>query len=205
MIEEMIRFGRDLFLAGLVTSHGGNMSLRLDDKIIISRRGAMLGHLTSKDFVETLLDAEAPQHPLASRELVVHRAIYLNSSVQAILHAHPPYAVVISYSSDIIKPIDSEGQHLLPVTPVVAATETVGSKEVAASLACLAHMHKIIVVRGHGTFAVGKNMEEALQWTSVLEASCKIMYLVENRRHRGLTEGKMPQKKTFAQGMTAGQ
>ncbi|MEW6662272.1 MAG: aldolase [Bacillota bacterium] len=182
MIKEMIKFARDLYLTGLVTSHGGNMSLRLGDKVIITRRGAMLGYLESEDFVETPLDAEVPQHPLASRELIVHRAIYLNSSAQAVLHAHPPYSVAISFSTDSIIPIDSEGQYLLPFTPVVTAAQTVGSKEVADALALLVQQNKIAVVRGHGTFAVGKTMEEALQWTSILEASCKIMYMVQKRQ-----------------------
>lgn len=32
-------------------------------------------------------------------------------------------------------------------------------------------------VRGHGNFAVGQMLEEAFQWTSSLEASCKTLYL----------------------------
>jgi L-fuculose-phosphate aldolase len=179
MIDKMVKYGRDLYLTGLVTSHGGNMSLRIDDKIMITRRGAMLGYLEFQDFVETPLDAEIPQHPLASRELIVHRAIYLNSSAQAVLHAHPPYTVALSFSTESIKPCDSEGQYLLPIVPVIAVADTVGSKEVAEALGLLAEQHKIIVVRGHGTFAAGKCIEEVLQWTSILEASCKIMHLHE--------------------------
>jgi len=45
MVQELIRFARDLYLTGLVTSHGGNMSLRLGEKILITRRGSMLGYL----------------------------------------------------------------------------------------------------------------------------------------------------------------
>ncbi len=32
------------------------------------------------------------------------------------------------------------------------------------------------MVRGHGSFAVGQMLEEAFQWTSSLEASCKALY-----------------------------
>jgi len=126
------------------------------------------------------LDAKTPQHPLASRELIVHRAIYLNSSSQAVLHAHPPYAVAASFFTEELVPIDSEGQYLLSFAPVIAATQTVGSEEVALALGYLAQKHKIMVVRGHGTFAVGRTMKEVLLWTSALEASCKIMYLAND-------------------------
>jgi len=45
-IYEMCReIGRDLYTADMVSSHGGNVSIRLGDRIIIKRRGAMLGNL----------------------------------------------------------------------------------------------------------------------------------------------------------------
>ncbi|HEX9976514.1 MAG TPA: hypothetical protein VGA82_04610 [Dehalococcoidales bacterium] len=40
MLEEFQRIGRDLFLSGLASSHGGNMSVRLGDRLIITRRGS---------------------------------------------------------------------------------------------------------------------------------------------------------------------
>ena len=43
-IYEMFReIGEDLYTAQMVSSHGGNLSIRLGDRVIIKRRGAMLG------------------------------------------------------------------------------------------------------------------------------------------------------------------
>ena len=43
-IYEMFReIGEDLYGADMVSSHGGNLSIRLGDRVIIKRRGAMLG------------------------------------------------------------------------------------------------------------------------------------------------------------------
>ena len=39
MLEEFQRIGRDLFLSGLVSSHGGNMSVRMGDRVLITHRG----------------------------------------------------------------------------------------------------------------------------------------------------------------------
>ena len=50
MLDQFQQFGRDLFIMGLTTSHGGNMSVRMGDRIIITRTGAMLAHLTERDF-----------------------------------------------------------------------------------------------------------------------------------------------------------
>jgi L-fuculose-phosphate aldolase len=44
--------GRDLFLRGLISSHAGNISLRIGQKICITRRGSMLGRILPDDLVE---------------------------------------------------------------------------------------------------------------------------------------------------------
>ena len=82
MIDEQIQrqfqeIGRDLYVADLVSSHGGNLSVRLGDRVIIKRRGAMLGRLKEGDLIETRLEKPDSGVVLASTELVVHRAIYL--------------------------------------------------------------------------------------------------------------------------------
>ena len=54
MIDERIyqqfaEIGRDLYEHQMISSHGGNLSIRLGDRIIIKRRGAMLGRLKPHD------------------------------------------------------------------------------------------------------------------------------------------------------------
>ena len=34
--------------------------------------------------------------------------------------------------------------------------------------------HKIVIARGHGTYSAGASLEDAFQWTSVLEDACKV-------------------------------
>ncbi len=52
--------------------------------------------------------------PLASAELAVHRSIYKKTSALAVVHAHPPYAVALSFTEKEIVPCDMEGRVLLP-------------------------------------------------------------------------------------------
>lgn len=179
MRKQFRRIGRDLFNAHLVTSHGGNLSVRLGDRLLITRRGAMLAHLGEGDVVETGVWQDDWGVALASSELVVHRAIYQATSALAVVHAHPPHAVVLSLDRDEIVPLDSEGSYLLHRVPVVAAAETIGSAEVAALVAPALRQYKVVMLRGHGCFAVGQFLEEAYQWVSSLEASAQIIYLAE--------------------------
>ena len=53
LFEQFRYIGRDIFDAGLTSSHGGNLSVRVGDRIIIKRRGAQFRRLKPEDFVET--------------------------------------------------------------------------------------------------------------------------------------------------------
>ena len=177
ILETFQWVGRDLYHLGLITSHAGNMSLRDGERLWITRTGSMLGHLGPDDLVETALSPRESPHPRASMELPVHLAIYRATEAKAILHAHPPSAVALSLLDEAIVPADSEGGHILGTVPVIAAVEVVASLEVAERASSLLQAHRAVLVRGHGSFAVGEGLEDALRTTTTLEASAKILLL----------------------------
>jgi len=179
VLEQFRTIGRDLFLAGIISSHGGNMSVRQGDRILITRRGSMLAQLEERDIIETGLEENDANVMLASTEIGVHRAIYLGTSAQAIVHTHPPYAIARSLRCDELVPIDSEGSYLLHKVPVVATELTAGSQEVAEILPKWLKEYDLVMLRGHGPFAIGHLLEEAYQLTSVFEMSAKILTLSE--------------------------
>lgn len=185
MIKDFQRIGRDLFLAGINNSHSGNMSVRIDDRVLITRKGSMLGHLEQPDIIETGIYKNDSQTTLASTEIDVHRAIYKGTSALSIVHAHPVYATALSLIEEEIIPIDSEGQYFLDKIPVLSVEQAIGSQEVADKLPELLKEYKIVMVRGHGSFAVGQLLEEAYHWTSCLENICKIICLTRTLQGRG--------------------
>ena len=175
LYEEFRDIGRDIYLGGLTSSHGGNMSVRVGNRIIIKRRGAQLGRLKSEDFVETALYGKDSGIMRASTELIVHRAIYLNTSALAIIHCHPRTAIALSLSREEILPIDNEGSYLLHKIPVVSAEYASGSQEMADTVAQAMRGYKVVMLRGHGCFAIGQTLEEAFHWVSTLEEVCDII------------------------------
>ena len=179
VLEQFQSIGRDLFVAGVISSHGGNMSVRQGDRILITRRGSMLAHLEERDVIETGLEENDANVMLASTEIGVHRAIYQGTAAQAIVHSHPPYAIARSLVCDEIVPVDSEGSYILHKVPVVTAQLTAGSKEVAELLPRRLKEYDIVMLRGHGPFAIGHLLEEAYQLTSVFEMACRIMSIAE--------------------------
>jgi L-fuculose-phosphate aldolase len=177
MYEQFRDIGRDCFLSGLVSSHAGNISVRRGDRLLITRRGAMLGALRAQDLVETGIDRDDQGFALASSELLTHRAIYRETGAQAVLHTHPPHGIVLSLDRDEFVPVDFEGSCLFDRVPVVTAKGGVGSAETAASLSAAMVHHRLCLLRGHGLFAAADRLELAYQWTSSFEASARVAYL----------------------------
>ncbi|MEN8171828.1 MAG: aldolase [Chloroflexota bacterium] len=191
LFEEFRYIGRDILVTGLTSSHGGNMSVRVGDRIIIKRRGAQLGRLKPSDFVETRFQGRDSGITRASTELIVHRAIYEKTSALAVVHAHPRTAIALSLSRDEIIPIDNEASYLLRKIPVVAVEFSSGSTEMADVVSEALRGYKIVMQRGHGCFATGQTLEEAYHWISTLEEACDIILehkilgepMIEYRKH----------------------
>jgi L-fuculose-phosphate aldolase len=169
--KQFNEMGRDIFLRGLISSHAGNMSVRIKDQIYITRKSSMLGRLLRNDVIELELGQDNSQIPMASSELIVHTAIYKTTSALAIIHTHPPYATLLSMLQDEIIPVDSEGLYLFGKTPVVSPKKTIGSEESAHLVSEQLKRNKIVLIRGHGSFARGETLEEAFMYTTSLESS----------------------------------
>ena len=109
---------RDLFLTGLIDSHSGNVSVRRGKNILIKKTGTQLRNFSKNDFVEFPLHRTA--FPQVSSDYLTHRKIYLEvPEAQAVLHAHPPFAVALSLFLNEIETVDLEGQHYLARIPVI--------------------------------------------------------------------------------------
>ena len=171
LAEEFERIGKRLFLEGLVGANFGNMSMRTEGGFYVTRTGAYLDAGETPAYVPDAGDA--PRE--ASSEYRVHRAVYREAPHHAIVHAHPVHAVAASLDTDLIRPADSEGGMLCPAIPVV--TGDPGTDAIARNVAEALRSGHIVIVRGHGTFAAGKTLDEAYVYTSVAEYACRILFL----------------------------
>ncbi|MFA4906449.1 MAG: class II aldolase/adducin family protein [Candidatus Margulisiibacteriota bacterium] len=178
MLEEFKKIGRCLFQEGLVGSHGGNLSIRRGDRIFITRRDAMLGELKEGDIVEVGIEPGSNEEA-AAEEIPSHRAIYRETKAEAIIHAHPPNAIAVSITDNKIIPQDSEGMRSFRSAAIVRAHQAVGSDEVARLITSFMQPPNVIaVVKAHGSFSTGKNLEEAYRYTSALEDSCRVLVAI---------------------------
>jgi len=92
--REIIDIGRDMFLRGLVSSHGGNISVRFGSTVYITGKGSMTSRLSTADIVEVDLQRDDDPDILnASSEYIVHRAIYLNTGALPCTRPSSPRAL----------------------------------------------------------------------------------------------------------------
>ena len=184
--QQIQELGRDLFVSGLISSHGGNVSVLDESKkhIYITRTGSALGRLRDGDLVRAGFELPNDEAAIAadkqaSIELLVHRALYhALPDISAIVHAHSLFTTLLSLKQDSIEPLDSESKHFIPKVPVLDVKETISSTEVAELLPKLIRETNcpVAVVRGHGPFAVGKDLDEAWRYISILEMSSRMIH-----------------------------
>ncbi len=179
MWQDMAKFGKKLVDHGLVESHFGNISIRRGTGMLITRSGFAIDEINDDSVVEVDIDKPSSLDMIASSEAVVHREIYRNTSALAIIHAHSPFAVIESLLAweDVIIPLDSEGDYFLHEIPVVEGGS--GTGELARNTADALRDRRGVIVKSHGTFAVGKVLEEAYVVTTQIEHSCKLKYYYE--------------------------
>ncbi len=158
------------------TSHSGNISMRAGGKILIKRRGAMLGFLEPEDIIETDLYTQDSGIMLSSTETNVHRQIYLNTDAMAVIHAHNPFCVILSLIEDEITCLDAEGIYMYRKIPVIEVDNPAGPTDAAREVPPMLKNYPIVVVRAHGVFAKGNTLYDALQNVTGAEQSAMLRY-----------------------------
>jgi L-fuculose-phosphate aldolase len=180
ILDQFQSVGRDLFTTGLVSSNSGNLSIRMGDHLIITRRGCSLGSIQEQDLIETGIFRNDRSTPLASVELAVHRGIYKETPATAIVHAHPSYAVALSLTDTEITPLGYEAMTLLEQVPVIGWNMEVKPGGLADEIASGLKRRRAVMVHGHGSFAIGQLLQEARDFTTMLEESCRVIYLLRS-------------------------
>jgi len=183
LIQELISAGKLLYERGLQTTRSGNVSARDGTVFWITRTGTNLARLTETQFVQVELDDSTSIPREASVESPVHRGVYNASSARAIVHAHPPYAIAAAQAlgEGGITPIHNEalvGLKWIPVIETSVAGEDTG--EAVEGIAQQLSRWPALVIRGHGAFTIGGDVEEALYRMVLLEEVCKISCILKS-------------------------
>ncbi len=177
--REMIRWGKLLFDRRLISGWGGNLSCRAGaTDFLITGQHAPLGFLNAKDLVRIDADGKpVKKKQRASSETPMHLAVYKATEAQAVVHVHPPAVVAFSLTHDSFVPVSFEEKYTIGAVPIVPQdTPTVTEPE---RLVEELKYHPIVIIKGHGTVAIGKDFQEAFLLTDLLEEAVHCQFFKE--------------------------
>lgn len=112
-------------------------------------------------------------------EVKIHACIYkTHPEIQAVVHVHPRYTILMSVLTGSLRPMRQEGaqlvRHKLPVYPHV---KTIQSDAEGMELANLLGASQAILLRGHGAVTTGQDLSEAVMGMAQLEEQARMNYL----------------------------
>jgi L-fuculose-phosphate aldolase len=177
--SEMIRCGKLLFERRLITGWGGNLSCRKGtNDFLITGQHTALGFLGAKDLVTIRADGKpVRQDQRASSETPMHMAIYAGTDSQAIVHVHPPMVLAFSLAHDVFSPVSYEEKYTIGEVPVIAQdTPTVTRPE---KVVEALKYNPVVIIKAHGTVAIGKTLQEAFLFTDLLEEAVHCQFFMQ--------------------------
>ena len=184
-----------IYARGMVTSSGGNVSMREGEIIYITPTGKSLGFLTPKMVVSVNLYGEIQsEEKKPSKELSLHLSIYrICPEDKVILHLHSPYATALSTLAD-------PGQDVLPalVPGFVARVGCLpmvhyihpGNLGKSKELIDFCAQHQAVLLQNHGIVVHGQEVMETLNIAEEVE-ECAHLYLISGGKGHPLSEKKV--------------
>jgi L-fuculose-phosphate aldolase len=170
----VVRAGRRLVAAGLVVGSGGNLSVRVGDRLVVTPAASWLDELDPVNLSLTGLDGVVLDGPAPTSELPLHLAAYrARPDAAAVVHAHPQGVLALSALGRV--PVLATTDHAY----YVGSLGTVpflppGSVGLATAAAEQLRDHACVVLARHGISAVGGSMDEALKRALNLEEAARL-------------------------------
>lgn len=178
--EQVVLVGSWLYTAGLIVAADGNISVRLDnDHVLITPSGLCKGRLELDDLVVIDLNDRVVQSVGGRRpssERLLHLQIYqARPDVQAIVHAHPPYAIAATLAGVSLAE-EWLPETILTIGPVPTAPYALtGTVEMFASIEPFVANHQALLLSHHGAVTFGTTLEEAYMAMEQVEHSARIL------------------------------
>lgn len=150
--------------------------MRQEDLVLITPSGVHKGRLSPRDIVVTDMEGKVIGHGRPSIELAMHLAVYrARPDARAVIHAHPVHATALAVAGRTIDPsIHPELEASFPKVPLVSPAPC-GSAELANLVAEAVKEADVVLLGGHGTLALAKNLEAALVLTESIEFGAHLL------------------------------
>ena len=186
VVADFARMGRQLSRESLVKGTMGAISMLHPDEpglMISTRHSTMLARLDERGIVGGRLGGNPPRGAIAEwkvHEVLLASVAMVTGGPAACIHMQGPYTTAASCEKDLIlvQPIDVLGKEHIGKVVIVDSDDDAQDeflRQVAEALQ--QGGMRCVVVRGHGAYAVGANLDQAMANAAMLEHSMQVLLL----------------------------
>jgi 3-dehydro-4-phosphotetronate decarboxylase len=194
--ESVSRFAASLFQRGYAVGSAGNISVQVEDGLLITPTNSCLGFLDPARISKLDNEGRHIAGDPPSKEVFLHSAFYdTRPGTGAAVHLHSTYATALSCLSNV------DPENAIPsLTPyVVMRVGPVklvpyfrpGDPAMGQAIRDLQGRCSAVLLANHGPVVAAKNLEAAIYAAEELEETAKLVLLPSSREHRLLTTGQV--------------
>lgn len=190
--EQMAEFGRSLFERGYGCGSSGNLSVRLDDGILVTPTNSSLGRLDPAEIAKLDREGRHLSGAKPSKEAFLHLAMYEERpDDKAVVHLHATHSVAVSCledvdPADVLPPITAYYVMRVGRLPLVPYYRP-GDPALAGAVRETARGHRAMLLANHGPVVAGTSLEAAVYGAEELEETAKLYLLLRPHSYRCLT------------------
>ncbi len=190
--ERMAEFGRSLFQRGYGCGSSGNISVRLDDGILVTPTNSCLGMLDPAQIAKVDWEGRHLSGGKPSKETFLHLAMYGERPGEgAVVHLHSTHSVAVSClegidPADVLPPITAYYVMRVGNLPLLPYYRP-GDPALAGAVREVARSHHAMLLANHGPVVAGKSLEAAVYNAEELEETAKLYLLLRPHKYRCLT------------------
>jgi len=173
---ELVELSRRAAATGLSIGTAGNLSIRVDDGVLITPSGRDVEHTEPLDICLVDFDGKQITGELRpSSEVPMHLAVYRTTDAAAVVHTHSPYATALSLTMTELPSVHYTINGLGgPVR--VAPYATFGTPQLAGHIAVALKDRQAAILQNHGTIAIGASLRRAFDRAVLLEWLCTLYW-----------------------------
>lgn len=175
--KEIIEYGRLCGMKNFTPGVSGNISARLNDKIIITCSGSANGYLSEDEFSIIDFDGKVVGgHPKPSSEKMLHVEFYKKRpDVNYIIHVHSPYLSAFASSGKALdEPIMAENVFYFGQIPL-AEYGLPSSKDLVEKTAKYFDEYNAVLMANHGVIVGDKTIKDAYLKLELAETYAQVV------------------------------
>ena len=194
--DRIALLAKSLFDRGYGCGSSGNISVKLDDGILISPTNSSMGRLDPARLSKVGFDGAFRGGDKPSKEAFLHLAMYAERPEMAsVVHLHSSHSVAVSTleeldPDDLLPPITAYYVMRVGRLPLVPYFPP-GDMALAEAVRRVARHAHAMLLANHGPVVAGRTLEEAVYAAEELEETAKLFLMLRGERTRFLSQAQV--------------